>query len=87
MPRKSKKEEHPNPAMVDSDILSHGGFQKQYSQFFPNNTKTRLQTSLSCFFLHFLRHQHGEADHHNMKFNPNVWKTKNNKEKKKYVKL
>jgi hypothetical protein len=26
MPRKSKKEEHPNPAVVDSDILCRGGF-------------------------------------------------------------
>lgn len=48
-----------------------------------NNTKTRLQTSLFYFFLHFLRHQNGEADHHNMKFNPNVRKIKNNKEKEK----
>jgi hypothetical protein len=26
MPRKLKKEEHPNPAMVDSDVLCRGGF-------------------------------------------------------------
>ena len=45
MPRKSKKEEHPNPAMVDSDVLSCGGFQKQYSQFFQTIQKqdTMLQ--------------------------------------------
>jgi hypothetical protein len=49
---------------------------KQYSQFFQTTQK-------QDFKLHFLRHQNREADHHNMKFNPNVQKTKNNKEKKK----
>jgi hypothetical protein len=48
MPRKSKKEEHPNPAMVDSDVLCRGGYKRNVLNF---SKQYKNKTSNFTFFL------------------------------------
>jgi hypothetical protein len=51
MPRKSKKEEHPNPAVVDSNILCHGGFHGkaiQNNDLIQNNKITISPSNVLC---------------------------------------